>query len=182
MAAKTIVYQVSLRLTDSLRQRDLSREFSLIRNPAEKLERMMLRLIAWVLFADDALCFNYNASSANEPELWIKDSNQDIKLWITIGLPNEKILNQSCNRAEQVVLFTQHDKAALQWKKHTLHKLDSLQNLMVINISDEVLHSAAQMVQASMNIEVQIQDGQLSFSVNGNRLLIEPQTWKIDSF
>lgn len=182
MAVRTIIYKANINITDLSRQQYLSSRLTFTKHPSEKVERMMLRLIAWLMFADNNLEFTKGLCVKDEPELWVKDANNDIKLWIAIGLPNEKMLKKACNRAERVVLFTHHDKAAHIWKKQTLHKLHSLHNLVVVNIVDEVLSAAALMLQNNMDVQATIEDGQIWLNIDGKMLAIEPQTWKIDSF
>jgi len=65
----------------------------------------MVRLLAFVLFADPRLAFGKGLSTEGEPDLWLHDPTGVIELWIDVGLPDERELRKACGRARQVVVL-----------------------------------------------------------------------------
>ncbi len=50
----------------------------------------MLRLLAWIKYADERLQFTRGLSAEDEPEAWLRNDHLGIDLWIELGLPDER--------------------------------------------------------------------------------------------
>lgn len=72
------------------RQHFQDHALTLARHPSETEERMMVRVLAFALHADEALSFGRGVSTEDEPALWQRDLTGTIDLWIEIGQPVEK--------------------------------------------------------------------------------------------
>lgn len=86
----------------------------------------MLRLLAWILNADDKLQFTKGLSADDQPELWLHHDYGTVKLWIELGLPEERRLKKASGLAEQVVLFAYSERAAQVWWQQNREKLSTL--------------------------------------------------------
>lgn len=182
MAQKSTVYKAHVNVADITQHKYLEKHLILALHPSETLKRMMLRIIAWSLYADEKLEFTKGICDAAEPDLWIKDLNDDVLLWIDLGLPDLKRIKKACNKSDQVVIFTYDDKAAEQWKKQNLNKLHQYHNLTIINIWDEVLNVVEKEISRTMTIQVNIEDGQMMLGLGETVITIEPQMWKVEGF
>ncbi|MEZ8140467.1 YaeQ family protein [Enterovibrio sp. FF113] len=178
MALKATVYKASINVADMSRGVYLDHAVTLAQHPSETNKRMMLRLLAWTLYADERLQFTKGLSDESEPELWIKNYSDEIELWVELGLPDEKRLKKACSLAKDVVLFTYDDHAARVWKTQLLNKLHPFKNLTVINIMDEVLDAAGTSLSRSMSIQATIEDDQVWFSIGDTVVSIQPEIWK----
>jgi uncharacterized protein YaeQ len=67
---------------------------TLARHPSETQERMMLRLLAWIKYADERLQFTRGFCADDEPEAWLRNDHLGIDLWIELGLPDERGLRR----------------------------------------------------------------------------------------
>ena len=54
----------------------------------------MLRLLAWIKYADERLQFTRGLSAEDEPEAWLRNDHLGIDLWIELGLPDEIVWRQ----------------------------------------------------------------------------------------
>ena len=89
MALKSTVYKADLHIADMDRQYYQQHSLTLARHPSETEERLMVRLLAFVLHAAERLEFGQGLSTDDEPDLWLKDLTGAIELWIDVGLPDE---------------------------------------------------------------------------------------------
>jgi len=80
-----------LQIADMDRNYYQDHALTLARHPSETDERMMVRLLAFVRHAHEALLFGRGLSSMDEPALWQKDLTGNIDLWIEVGQPEKKI-------------------------------------------------------------------------------------------
>ncbi|KXF83253.1 YaeQ family protein [Enterovibrio coralii] len=181
MALKATVYKASINVADMSRNVYLDQNVTLAQHPSETEQRMMLRILAWTMYADERLQFTKGLCEDSEPELWIKNYSDEIELWVELGLPDEKRLKKACSQSKEVVLFTYGDHAAAAWKASLLNKLHPFKNLTIINIVDEVLDAAAAASSRTMNIQSTIEDGQVWFSVGESVISVLPEVWKTAS-
>jgi len=85
MALSSTIFKVQLDLSDLNRNHYKSYKLTLARHPSENDQRMMLRLLAFALYADEQLAFTKGISTTDEPDLWLKNYSGEIELWIELG-------------------------------------------------------------------------------------------------
>jgi uncharacterized protein YaeQ len=90
MALRATVFKLDLHVADMRRGYYGSHALTLARHPSETDERMMLRVLAYALFADEGLAFTRGLSTTEEPALWRKDLTGAIEQWIELGHPDER--------------------------------------------------------------------------------------------
>lgn len=90
MALKATIYKAVVNVADLDRNQFLDASLTLARHPSETQERMMLRLLAWIKYADERLQFTRGLSAEDEPEAWLRNDHLGIDLWIELGLPDER--------------------------------------------------------------------------------------------
>ena len=101
MALGATVHRAELELADIDRGVYGSHTLTLARHPSETEERLMLRLLAWAMFADPDLEFGRGISTEEDPDLWLRRPDGTIALWIEVGLPEEKRLRRAAGRARR---------------------------------------------------------------------------------
>ncbi len=151
--------------------------FTIARHPSETDERMMVRLLAFALHADEALLFTKGLSTDDEPDLWRKSLSGEIELWIELGQPDEKRIRRACGRAKQVVIYCYDDRSARVWWQQNRGKLERSKNLTVIGLPAGASSSMAQMATRNMQLQFTIQDGHIWMADGNEALEIEPETW-----
>jgi hypothetical protein len=71
MALKATIYKATVNVADLDRNQFLDASLTLAQHPSETQERMMLRLLAWIKYADERLQFTRGLSSDDELKLWL---------------------------------------------------------------------------------------------------------------
>ena len=94
MALKATIYKAVVNVADLDRNQFLDASLTLARHPSETQERMMLRLLAWIKYADERLQFTRGLSAEDEPEARLRNDHLGIDLWIELGLPDERRLKK----------------------------------------------------------------------------------------
>src|SRR4051812_5437311 len=105
MALKATICRAQLQIADIERNYFQDHALTIARHPSETDERMMVRVLAYAIHADEALLFGKGLSEDDEPDLWIKDLTGAIKLWIDVGQPDEKRIRRACGRADRVFVY-----------------------------------------------------------------------------
>lgn len=159
MALKSTIYKAEVQIADMDRHYYASHQLTLAKHPSETEERMMVRLIAFSLFANESLVFGKGLSDDEEPDIWQKDLTGAIALWIDVGLPDEREIRKACGRAAQVGVMLYGGRVADMWWEQNHKQLQKLNNLTVLNLPDSSALTGA--CTRNMNISCTIQDGQL---------------------
>ncbi|BDH47017.1 hypothetical protein TUM12370_30610 [Salmonella enterica subsp. enterica serovar Choleraesuis] len=178
MALKATIYKAAVNVSDMDRNVFLDNSLTLARHPSETEERLMLRLLAWLKYANERLEFTRGLSADDEPELWLRNDHMGIDLWIELGLPDEKRLKKACSLARDVVLFTYNGRAASVWWQQNQERLAGFDNLTVWYIDNDQLAQLVSLAQRSMNLQATLQEGIIWLSDEQNSLEITLTPWK----
>ena len=181
MAQKATIYKVELSVSDMDRHYYETHKLTVAKHPSETDERLMVRLIAFALNAREQLEFSRGLSTDDEPDLWEKSLSGEIELWVTLGLPSEKIVRQSCGKAKEVIIYSYGGRTAEVWWDKIKNSTTRFENLKVINLVEAETNELAQQANRSMKLQVNIQEGDLMVSVNDSIVYVTPVTWKDNS-
>jgi uncharacterized protein YaeQ len=176
MALKSTIYKIDLNISDMDRQYYAQHNLTLAKHPSETDERVMVRLIAFTLFANESLIFGKGLSDDEEPDLWQKDLTGAIQLWIDVGLPTEKDIRKACGKSAQVAVILYGGRIADMWWQQNSKGLLKLNNLTVINLPDT--SNLAQLAAKSMNISCTVQDSEVLLSHDSGSFDITPTILK----
>ncbi len=174
MAPNAIVFKAELQVTDLDRHYYASHDLILAQHPSETGERLMVRLLAFALHADERLTFGRGLSDEDEPALWQRDYTGEIERWIELGQPDESRLRKACGRAKQVVLVAYGGNAAELWWKKNAAALARLRNLTVIDLPADGVEAAAGLLARSMRLTAMIQDGELQLMDTDRTVALRP--------
>ncbi len=161
MAISSTINKVSLSIANMDTHYYQSHELTVAQHPSENNFRFMIRLIAFILNADEQLSFTKGMNKDDEPELWQKTLSNEIELWIDFGQLDEKRIRKACGRAERVIIYTYHEGKASVWWQQQQEKCQRFSNLSVIHINADNIDS---LLQRSMQLQCNIQDGILYLS------------------
>jgi uncharacterized protein YaeQ len=165
MALKATIYKVDLNIANMDKHYFANHNFTLACHPSETTERLMLKILAFCYLAHDDLEFTKGLYDVDLPELWRKNLTDDILQWVEIGMPDETRLRKSCQRAEQVVVFTYQPLADVQnWWRGVQAKAERFNNLAVLSIDEADLTRLASFNARTMQIQCNIQDDHLFIS------------------
>jgi len=173
MAIKATVFKANLQIADMDRHYYADHALTLARHPSETDERMMVRLLAFALYADEALSFGKGLGSDDEPDLWQKDLTGAIECWIEAGLPDERVLRKASGRANQVVVVIYGRSADIWWGENR-SKLQQLDKLTVLKLDSEATIALAALANRTMQLQCTIQEGHIMMTSNAGMIEIEP--------
>ncbi len=161
MALKATVFKAQVQISDLDRHYYESHTLTLARHPSETDTRMMVRLLAFCLFADAQLSFTKGLSTDEEPDLWQHSLSGEIERWIELGQPDERRVRQACGRAREVVVINYAGRAAqLWWQQHGAN-LGRLRNLRVLNLDATEVQALTELVERSMELQCTLDGGQV---------------------
>lgn len=173
MALKATIFKAALEIADLDRHYYQTHALTIARHPSETDERMMVRILAFALHANDALMFGKGISTDDEPALWQKDLTGAVEYWVEVGLPDEKLVRRACGQADQVIVYTYGGRGAELWWSQNRDKLERNANLAILNIPLEASRELAKLAQRNMQLQCTIQEGQIWFAQGEETVPIE---------
>lgn len=88
VALKPTIYKFRVALTDMNRDHYDSLNLTIAQHPSENTERMMARVLAFCLNAREGLVFTKGLSEVDEPDIWVREYDDSVSLWIDAGEPD----------------------------------------------------------------------------------------------
>jgi uncharacterized protein YaeQ len=175
MALRSTIYKAQLSVSDLDRGYYAEHALTLARHPSETEERLMVRLLAFALYAGPDLVFGRGLSTEDEPDLWRKDATGAIDLWIDIGLPDERWVRKACGLAERVVVLAYGARKAEMWWAQNEVALARCDNLCVTSLSADATTSLQQLAARSMQLACTVQDHRIWLASDTQHVEIEPR-------
>ena len=174
MALKATIYKAELNIADMDRHYYQCHNLTIAQHPSETEERMMVRILAFALNAQEELSFTKGISTDNEPDIWKKSQTDSIDLWIDLGMPDEKRIRKACNRSEQVIIYTYGGHASEIWWHQVRQNLTRFKNLNVIDLPKETTQTLSVLVNRHMNLHCSIQDSDVTINDAEISIQLEP--------
>jgi uncharacterized protein YaeQ len=178
MAAKATILKAELQVTDLDRHYYASHALTLAQHPSETDARLLVRLLAFALHADERLEFGRGLSDEDEPALWRRDYTGAIEQWIELGQPEETRLRKASARTQQLVVVGYGGQAADAWWKRNASALGRLKNLSVLEFEDADVDEARALLGRGMRVTVMIQDGELQLMDADRNITLRPR-WRM---
>lgn len=164
MALKATIHKALLNVSDLDRHYYAEHNLTIARHPSETEERMMVRILAFALHADERLEFGKGLSADDEPALWRKDYSGLIEQWIEVGLPDERLLRRASGRAAEVIVFAYAERQTEVWWDKEGRDIRRLPNVRVWLLPDDMAQALTAMAARSMQLHATLQDGELWLS------------------
>jgi uncharacterized protein YaeQ len=178
MALKATVFKATLQIADLDRHYYADHALTLARHPSETDDRMMVRLLAFALHANEALTFTRGLSTGDEPDLWQKDLSGAIQTWIELGQPDVKRMRAAAGRAERVFVYCYSGRSADIWWQQVRARVQATGNLSVRNLPPQAVRELATLAQRSMQLHCTIQDGQALVADDCQTVQVPVETWQ----
>jgi len=173
MAIKATIFKANLQIADMERHYYQDHVLTLARHPSETDERMMVRLLAFALHAHEYLEFGQGMNEEDDADIWQKDLTGAIKLWIDVGIPDEKLIRKACGRADKVIVYCYGGRVADLWYEQNSSQFKRQSNLEIISIPVENTRALAKLAQRNMQLQCTIQDGQIWVSDSNDSVMVE---------
>jgi uncharacterized protein YaeQ len=114
MALGATLYHLQIDLSDVDRSVYEALDLRVARHPSENMRFLLTRVLAYCLCFEEGIVFSKGLSATEEPALWIRDAQNNLRAWIEIGTPSAERLHKASKAAPRLVVFTQNDPAQLQ--------------------------------------------------------------------
>ena len=177
MALKATVHKAELQVSDMDRHYYATHALTLAQHPSETDERLMVRLLAFALFADERLEFGRGISTDDEPDLWRKSYTGEIEQWIDLGQPDESRIRKACGRAREVVVIGYSGRGfALWWEKNGA-ALASRSNLTVLELPAGTAEALVGLMQRGMKLQRMVEDGDVQVMGDQGSVSVTPVVW-----
>ena len=158
MALNATIYRIEAAIADLDRGVYRTDRLTVARHPSETAERLMVRVLAWAMHADDALEFGAGLSDVDEPDLWRRDPTGTIEAWIEVGLPDERRLRRACGRAAEVTAYAYGRGAEIWWRQNAT-ALARLERLRVALIPPAASAGLGELAARKLSVQLTGQDG-----------------------
>jgi len=122
-------------------------------------------------------------STDDEPDIWCKSLSGTLELWVTLGLPSEKVVRQSCGKADAVVVYAYGGRPAEMWWEKIKTKTTWFDNLQVLKLLETDTKALGALASRAMKLQINIQDGEVMVSVDDTIIYVTPalsrlKTWR----
>jgi uncharacterized protein YaeQ len=174
MAPKATVIKAELQVSDMDRHYYGAHALTVAQHPSETDERVMVRILAFALHADERLEFGRGLSNEEEPDLWRRDYTGEIEQWIDLGHPDESRVKKACGRARQVVVVNYAGRASDLWWERAEPTLSRLKNLSVVDLPADAVEQLTALHQRAMRLNCMIQDGEMHLMGDSLELNLRP--------
>jgi uncharacterized protein YaeQ len=154
VALKPTIYKMRIDLSDLDRNYYDTLNLTLAKHPSETLERMMARVLAFCINAQEFLAFTKGLSAAEEPDIWARTLEDNISLWIDIGEPNPDRIKKATRIAPSVKIYSFNSKSNVWWEK-SREQFRELK-ASVFQFQWGSIQTLATLVQRTMDISVTI--------------------------
>ena len=159
MALKATVFKADLQVANLDQNQFGDYSLTLAQHPSETIERVMIRLLAFALYASEDLRFGRGLSNEEDAAVWEIDPSGVTRLWIDVGLPDEARVKKACSRADRAVIITYGGRPSDMWWQQNANALTRYKNLSVIQLSTEDSTKLVEVAGRTMKLSWTIQEG-----------------------
>ncbi|ODS96257.1 MAG: hypothetical protein ABS56_13800 [Lautropia sp. SCN 69-89] len=174
MALRATIYKAELSVADIDRGRYADYTLTIAKHPSETEERMMIRILAFALRADEALAFGRGLSTEDDPDLLRTDLTGAIDFWIDVGWPDERRVRRACSRAREVLVVTYGGAKAEAWWRQVGPALARCDNLEVLEVPADAAAALAALARRALQLHCSIQERQVLFGSDDGQVAFEP--------
>ncbi len=174
MALKATVHRATLQVSDLDRHYYATHALTLAQHPSETDARLMVRVLAFALFADERLAFGRGLSSEGEPDLWRHALDGVIEHWIELGQPDEADVRRACGRSRRVTVVGYSGRGFGVWWEKNAPALARCANLEVVELPEGTAEALAPLLARGMDLQCVVQDGELQLIAEAGSVQVAP--------
>lgn len=174
MALKATIFRVNVSISDMDRHHYQTYRLTMAQHPSETKERLMVRLIGWILQASEYLEFTRGLSSTDEPDIWERDATGAVQHWIELGHPDEKRLKKAISLSSKVDIYTYQGRVSAQWWEANQAEIQAMKDIQVFDINTDDIALITELYQRTMDLQATIQDGTLWLSDDSRTVELTP--------
>lgn len=156
MALKPTIYKFGITLANIDENLYDTLNLTIARHPSESNERMMARVLAFCMNAQEGLSFTKGLSAVEEPDIWARTLDGRLSLWIDMGEPTADRIKKATRLCPEVKVYSFNFKSQGWWTKNQ----DAFNGLKasVFRFQWTGIQVLAEMVTRTMDLSVTISD------------------------
>jgi len=154
MALKPVIYKSRIALSDIDRDYYDSLNLTVARHPSETIERMMVRVLAFCINAQEHLTFTKGLCAVDEPDIWVRTLDGQLALWVDVGEPSVDRIKKATRLSPLVRVYSFNSKSDVWWDQGRA-KFNELA-ASVYRLQWESVREMAALVQRTMDLSVTI--------------------------
>ena len=154
MALKPTIYKHRISLSDLNRDYYDTLNLTVALHPSETVERMMVRVLAYCINAQEYLTFTKGLSEVDEPDIWVRSLDDQILLWVDVGEPSADRIKKTTRLSNAVKIYCFNSKADVWWEQ-SQGKINQ-PNISVYKFDWDEIQSLAALVQRTMDMSISI--------------------------
>jgi len=154
VAIKPTIYKFRISLSDLNRNYYDTLNLTLAQHPSETLERMMVRVLAYCINAQEDLVFTKGLSDIDEPDIWVRTMDDKTSLWVEVGEPSFDRLKKSARLADKINVYSFNSKSDVWWQQ-IQNKVQQLK-VSIFQFDWESIKELTGFVQRTMDISISI--------------------------
>jgi len=154
VALKPTIYKFRISLSDLNRDYYDTLNLTVAQHPSETVERMMVRVLAFCLNAQEHLVFTKGLSEIDEPDIWVRSLDDQTLLWVDVGEPAADRIKKNCRLSQEVKIYCFNSKADVWWSQIE-NKINQL-SASIYKFDWENIQALAAMVKRTMDVSVSI--------------------------
>ncbi len=135
---------------------------TIAQHPSETAERMMVRVLAFCIEAQEHLTFTKGLSSPDEPDIWARSLDDQIKLWVDVGEPAVDRIKKASRISSSVKVYSFNSKSDVWWSQEA-SKFAAL-DVQVYQVAWPSIQALSTLVERTMDMAVTITEGTAYFS------------------
>lgn len=181
MALKSTIFKADLQVSNLDRGHFAEYALTVARHPSENDDRMMVRILAFALFACPDLAFGKGLSSDDDCALQEIDPSGVLRTWIEVGQPDESRIRKGCNKADRAVVLSYGGRSVDVWWQQISPLLTRFDNLTVLRLSADETQALGLLAERTMQLVCTIQEGRVWLACGDTSIELLPEILRSQS-
>lgn len=160
MAQRSTIHRIHVELSDTDRQVYEDLQMSVARADSETAHRLLARILAYSLCYERDIEFTGGVGAGDEPDVWVKEPGDRIKVWIEVGLPDVKRLIKAARHCERVILFAYGNRLP-RWQAESVPELEKHPNITVEALELRFLEQLVELLDRTIDWSLTVSGGTL---------------------
>ena len=164
MALKPTIFKMNINVSNLDNDVYETIALTVAQHPSETTERMVTRILAYVLNNQEFLSFTTGLSEADDPDIWAKNYSDEFLLWVDVGEPAFDRIKKACRQAKVAKVYTFNTKSGVWWKQS--QKDFATIKAEVYQFEFEQIQALAALVERTMDFSITITDNIFYIAAN----------------
>ena len=156
MALKPTIFKFRISLSDLDRNVFESLSLTVAQHPSETVQRMLARVVAYLIHYDTSLEFTRGLSSTEEPDVWRRTLDNQITLWVDVGEPSSDRVKKASRMASKVLVYSFNTKSDSWWEQNR-SKL-SFDNVSILRFDFTGLDELSKLIDRTIDCSITISE------------------------